>query len=550
MRKWLIVGIVVLGFLLRIIGLSNHPAGFTPDEASFGYDAYSILKTGKDQWGHTLPLVLKSFGDDKLPLYTYLDVPFIAVFGLNETAVRLPNALLGTFAIVVTYLLVKELFNKQSFGETGREELALFSSFLLAISPWHVMLSRGAFEANLTTFFLPLGVLFFLRGLRNNRLLLLSFFVFLLNIFTYHTARLLTPVILVILIYQYHKNISTKKILIYLGVVMIALISIVGVVIGGSRIASSAIFNDVNTDSQYFSVRAGEPYMLAKVFNNKLLIVGQNVFRNYISYFSPQFLFTSGPNEATYGMVPGAGVLYLVEAIFIGGYLFKLVKKGFLKEDLLLVGWIILSPIPASLAKGPGLAANRAAFMMPALQIISGVGAIFLYESLNKKIKKTALIITGFVFVFLFSFFLNDYFVKQRAIYAKDMIYGAKEIFTYLNTHKDTQALGANITKSLSEPHIYAAFYTKMEPTQYQEETKKWKFEEKGLQWVDQMAEYSLGDYTFSDNYNLASRIVVVPPEQVPQQACKSEIKNKIYLPNGKEIFYIRYNSTSLGHEC
>src|SRR5260221_3091030 len=109
MRKWLIIGIVLLGFLLRALSISNHPVGFTPDEASFGYDAYSILKTGRDQWGQAMPSVFKSFGDDKLPAYTYLVVPFVATFGLNETAVRLPNAILGTLAIVVVYLLVFEM---------------------------------------------------------------------------------------------------------------------------------------------------------------------------------------------------------------------------------------------------------------------------------------------------------------------------------------------------------------------------------------------------------------------------------------------------------
>src|SRR5258708_9221026 len=116
MRKWLIVGIVLLGFLLRTLSISDHPVGFTPDEASFGYDAYSILKTGKDQWGHSFPLVLKSFGDDKLPLYSYLDIPFVAALGLNETAVRLPNVILGTLAIIVTFFLVKELFKKDELA--------------------------------------------------------------------------------------------------------------------------------------------------------------------------------------------------------------------------------------------------------------------------------------------------------------------------------------------------------------------------------------------------------------------------------------------------
>ena len=105
----LIYLILALGFLLRVAALDKFPVGFTPDEASFGYDAYSILKTGADQWGHKLPLVLESFGDYKSPLYAYLTIPFVALLGLTKVAIRLPNALLGTVAVYVTYLLVTEL---------------------------------------------------------------------------------------------------------------------------------------------------------------------------------------------------------------------------------------------------------------------------------------------------------------------------------------------------------------------------------------------------------------------------------------------------------
>src|SRR3990167_9571166 len=109
MNRLLLVLIIFFAFLLRIFAIDVIPVGFTPDEASFGYDAYSILHTGKDQWGHTFPLVLESFGDFKPPLYAYLTMPSVAFFGLNKFAVRLPNALLGTAAVYITYLLVNEL---------------------------------------------------------------------------------------------------------------------------------------------------------------------------------------------------------------------------------------------------------------------------------------------------------------------------------------------------------------------------------------------------------------------------------------------------------
>src|SRR3989304_30788 len=105
MKKYLILlSIIFTGALfLRVVGLSSYPAGFTQDEAGLGYDAYSLLLTGKDQWGVSWPLILRSFGDFKMPLYSYLAIPSVYLFELNEFSVRFPNAILGSFAVLTTF---------------------------------------------------------------------------------------------------------------------------------------------------------------------------------------------------------------------------------------------------------------------------------------------------------------------------------------------------------------------------------------------------------------------------------------------------------------
>src|SRR3989304_8478183 len=105
MKKYVFaLSLVFIGaFLLRIVGLSSYPVGFTQDEAGLGYDAYSLLLTGKEQWGKSFPLVLRSFGDFKMPLYSYLAIPSVYLFELNEFSVRFPNAILGSFAVLTTF---------------------------------------------------------------------------------------------------------------------------------------------------------------------------------------------------------------------------------------------------------------------------------------------------------------------------------------------------------------------------------------------------------------------------------------------------------------
>src|SRR3990167_9117761 len=101
----ILIIIFLLGFILRIIFLDIAPPGFNADEAALGYNAYSLIKTGKDEWGISFPLVFKSFSDYKPGLYVYMAIPFIAALGLNELAVRLPSVLLGAFSIILIYLL-------------------------------------------------------------------------------------------------------------------------------------------------------------------------------------------------------------------------------------------------------------------------------------------------------------------------------------------------------------------------------------------------------------------------------------------------------------
>src|SRR3989344_3941774 len=146
MRKinYLLLIILLLAAVLRFYKLGQNPPSLNWDETAHGYNAYSILKTGKDEYGYKFPLSFRSFDDYKPPLYTYLVVPSVAVFGLSAYAVRFPSAFLGVLAVLFTYLMVKELFQKTP--------IALLSAFFLAISPWHLLFSRVAFETNSATF--------------------------------------------------------------------------------------------------------------------------------------------------------------------------------------------------------------------------------------------------------------------------------------------------------------------------------------------------------------------------------------------------------------
>ena len=95
-----LVLILILAAFLRFWQLGRVPPSPDWDEAALGYNAYSLMRTGADEYGQKLPLVLRSFDDYKPAVYAYLAILPIKIFGLNVFAVRLHAALLGTLAVL------------------------------------------------------------------------------------------------------------------------------------------------------------------------------------------------------------------------------------------------------------------------------------------------------------------------------------------------------------------------------------------------------------------------------------------------------------------
>ncbi len=88
----------ILGFSIRIAYISILPYGLNWDETSYAYNAYSVMTTGKDEWGTSYPILLRSFGDFKPALLSYLIIPFLNIFSDWNVAARFPVILLNSLA--------------------------------------------------------------------------------------------------------------------------------------------------------------------------------------------------------------------------------------------------------------------------------------------------------------------------------------------------------------------------------------------------------------------------------------------------------------------
>lgn len=546
----------VLALGLRVALIGRAPIGFNPDEASFGYDAYSILTTGKDQWGQRFPLVLKSFGDYKSPIYSYISIPSIALFGLSPFSVRLPNAIVGSIAIFAFYFMIREMFEYEKSKsewftqnyEKKKKYISLISAFLFAISPWHIAMSRGAFEANLTTLFIPLGIFFVYKyfNLHKNIYMYLSVIFFGLNLFTYHSAKIITVLVGAFILLIHFSEIKKSKtvffksaMILMIFVILTAYTFFIG---AGSRLADVSIFKLSLASASAERIRAfnnGLPDSAARVFHNKYQTFLKTAAGNYLSYLSPQFLFVRGAGERTYGMNDDRGVFYWFELPFLLSFLLWLAKNNFGKSLLVIMTWLMISPIPASLAIGPGFAANRAVVMLPSVYMFFGIGAYELFFNIAKKYKLISRyfipVFVGVMVLFFISFIENYFFVTPSKI-AKDMLYGNLQIAQFLRG-SERQII---VSRKLSEPHIYFAFANKTNPTSYQTNTLNWNFEAKGFTWVDQMGEYSLENITFTNFYYPAWKdknvILVGRPDEFPENLIPIK---KFSDPSGNDLIYV-----------
>ncbi len=497
--KWgILLTIVLVGGFLRLWGLDKYPTGFTPDEAAFGYNAYSLLKTGHDEWGTPfwqLPFTnLRSFGDYKMPLYAFLTVPSVSLFGLNEFSTRLPNAVLGTLAVLVIYLLSRKLYlssnpsPKLGEGNKRGEVLALLGSIFLAISPWAFPLSRGAFEANLITLFLPLAVVLFLSNH-----LVLSTLLLALSLYSYHSARLITPLVLIGLFIFYKPKI--RKILLHLILLLLLFTPVFySLIFSNQRVADVSIFHPDDNWATMATrrlelINSGWSPFTARLVSNKLIYSGSVFFKNYLSYFHFNFLFKYGPREATYGMLPGTGVVYWIQIIGFSGFVLMLFKNNKDSRLLFTAYCLLISVIPAALSKGPGLAANRAAFMIIPLTIMSAIGIGYFFRNILKSLSQISIMVIIFLITLESVFFIKKYLISSPLIHSRSMGYGFSQLADYLTKNYE-QYSQIKISRSLSEPHIYLAFYQKIDPKIYQQAAQSWKdFEVKGFRfWINTMA--------------------------------------------------------------
>lgn len=533
----ILIVILTLGAFLRLFWLESYPPGVTGDEIQQAYTGYSILKTGKDEWGDFLPINPRGFGDYKPPLYAYLTIPFEALLGLNIFAARLPSAIAGILTIFITYFLAKELFEKKY--------LALLATFFLAISSWHIQYSRIAWESNVGVMFFSLGALFLLKSFKNNKLLILSSLFFGITLFTYHSFKLFTLLFLFSFIFFYRKklNLFNKKYLILSAVLLLIFTTIVahGVLFSGSgrRGADAAIYSQENLGLlREIQVEDKLPQPWGRVLNSRVQYISSQFIQNYLGYYSTTFLFSPYRSDSTLFNLPGEGLLYIWQiVVFFAIYLFIKYKPKWLYFTLI---WFLAAPIPAALTK-EYMHAQRVQTFLPLISLLSAYSIYFLWERIkNKRLEVIAL--TVFLIICLGSLIgrIDYYLYHQFNKPLGGIKFGYMEVVNFVEERKQKydQII---FTKRNSEPQAFVAFYSQMDPVIFQQYSKDWKyFEVEGFKFLD-MINYSMGKYQFRNinwdsDEDLKNTLIVATPDEVANHWKSIKIIKDL---SGKDIFLV-----------
>jgi 4-amino-4-deoxy-L-arabinose transferase-like glycosyltransferase len=523
-----LLAILVVAAVLRITFLSSVPIALNWDEVSMGYTSYSVMKTGADEWGEKLPLFFRSYGEWKSAVYIYLLIPFIKVLGLNAWAVRLPSAIAGIMAVYLTYQIGKKLYS---------EKVGLWAALFLAVSPWHLMLSRPGFEASVSLTLTLAGIHFFLERQRQSWWpLIASAVMFGLAPHTYNSAKLVVPLLVVYLIWKTQFYRETKKVMLFLGILAVFAAPILsGLITGRSQARFSQV--SVNTDTKalesFYLSRRTFPFgeTAGKLVFNQATYFIYKVADNWLSYLSPAFLLSSAGDHNQHSM-PYHGVLYIIESIALVAGLTQLKKSSDkLKYAPLVI--IALGIIPAAMTREPAHVL-RTILTLPGWQLLAGVGMASLASVKAKQWFKGVLAVEVVVFVAM-------YFLWYPRYTASDWQYGYKEVAQYLNEHAQEYDKFV-MTKWYGEPQLFLAFYNQWDPATYQKNNAQNKrYESEDKLWLDQLEEYSVGDYSFkylnwgeedrSSSTLFIGKIDDFWPDGQPMKT--------IYFPNGNVAFHL-----------
>ncbi len=491
--------VLIIGSLVRLVGIDKLPNAENVDELSSGYEAFSIMKYGIDRAGNKLPVFLYAWGSGQNALYSYIAIPFIALGGLNLYSLRLPMALIGIASLYVFYYLLKNIFDDK--------KLALIGTAFFAICPWHIMKSRWVLESNIFPDMVLLSVFLLVLGIKNkkNILQILSFVILGLSSYAYSTSYMFLPIyVLGILIYLIvKKEITVKKAILYLGIVfVVALPMILFVIINTFGLKQ---INWIFTIPTLKKVRYTE---VSTIFQGNIL---ENCAENFKELMK---LLVVQHDYLPWNAIPLHGMFYLISIIFLVMGIILAIKKYRKNIFTQIINiWMIASLILGLFVE---ININRVnVIMIPCIYYI--VLGIYFLMSQHKILK----ICITLIYAILFGFFIKDYCMMDSAN-QNTFASGMKEVVEYCR-NADSDRVYCAIYNN--EPFMYFLFHNEFDVNRYRE-TVQYRSEEGTFRNIK-----AFDKYNFYLPEEVEENSTVVVPKGIELEYNR-EIKDKITINN------------------
>ena len=508
-----IVLVVALG--TRVIGLGEYPVSLGIDEVANAYNAYSILTTGRDEWGVTLPLAMRSFNDYKAPLNIYMIVPSIKLLGKTEAAVRLPTAVFGALTALVWMVWVRRL---------GIGRWAVLASGLgLALLPWHIHYSRGTFEAVTALFLVILGLSMWQKkktGWMAGAGVMLG-----LAMWTYHAQRVFVPLLLVWMVAM------LRNILGFVIALMVVAAPLVILGMTTPAIRTRAMATSFLQENSLVKILHHGDYksMAERIWDNDWYLIYRHGLGKYLNYFDVRYWYWNGLHLSLPGY-PDMGLMYLAElpvwmlgvwALSQGKYR-RLAPGGGM--------WGLAGVVPAAMTMNEQHSL-RALVWWPFFGLITAVGYNQLkLKTQNSKFKRYLVLGWVGLWVINLAFFYHMYTNQTWKWLSEYWQYPYKQVSMYACDIKDkyrnvflSEAFG-DTDQLTSSPQLYLAWYCGGRTEDYVGTTAG-KIMVKRPYWPADKKEYG------------NSLFIAAPWDFGKGKLGDKEIVNKWYFLNGKLAF-------------
>lgn len=535
----ILVIIFLLALVLRTFELNVFPKGFHADEARVAWNSLSILKTGADDKGHFLDLYYDTFGDYRPTGIFYFTIPSLLMFERTEFAVRFPSALFGSLTIFPLFLLVKQV--------TKDKNIALFSSLLLAISPWHIQVSRATSEMVISSFFALFSFYFLIKliktgGIKNALLACLSITV---SYFLYHAIRMLAPLFfLTIVVYYSREFLRSPKKLVLVCLIFVGFLTIFFSTTPAAKKRFEQVSIFTTPDIQYEINRLDKevPFIKSSGF-----VYARRLFSEYSDYFNIDFLLGYAPKPYRY-VTAGTTLITLAEAVFLLIGLIEIIRK---KRNFLPLIFLLIAPLPAALTHEDSPNLHRAFLMVPFLVIIEAYGLEALikfqqYQKLIRIISSVLLLISFLMFIYIYfnPISSNRPFIKEYSMNGySHRNEGMKEMVLKVND------LGSKYDKIIltnfpDDPYPWYAFFTGKDPQEFNYYTIH-RDPDNVLRYKNLVFSHVNCPSSEAFNEEKAPRLLVVNANskdcphdaEIKNGTIKAYIRDQIFLSNGSDVY-------------